>query len=380
MADELDYLELLIASERISGWVRVISSSQASQAAKNRVVLDMAAAVKAREAYVEEVRARSAAVAPALNNFLHTTAMSVVTKVELDAAFKQQVQRFRYGHVSVTIREGALQDGLGARVWAIAHTMCRHLVDNPALVRGRRVLELGSGTGLCGIVAAKLGAAEVLMTDNEPKVLAILNDCAASNFEQAAAGPQLGHVGVAQPHAAAREQHTVPANMADQQDAAAGAADLADPDDASSCEDLDDFLQPQTGHQEPGMTQTWDHGNMRVRRLDWVEALQSMPTQPLMALELGLGPDSAQVVLSSPPSCGPGMAVQPQQTGTGASNLAFPPNVPRDDQFEVILGTDILYEAAHASLVAAVLKQRLQPGGRALIACAVRDKVCLLMN
>lgn len=83
---------------------------------------------------------------------------------------------------------------------------------------------------------------------------------------------------------------------------------------------------------------------MRVRRLDWVEALQSMPTQPLMALELGLGPDSAQVVLSSPPSCGPGMAVQPQQTGTGASNLAFPPNMPRDDQFEVILGTDILYE------------------------------------
>ena len=34
MADELDFLELLIASERISKWVRVISSSQASQAAK----------------------------------------------------------------------------------------------------------------------------------------------------------------------------------------------------------------------------------------------------------------------------------------------------------------------------------------------------------
>ena len=34
MADELDFLELLIASERISRWVRVISSSQASQAAK----------------------------------------------------------------------------------------------------------------------------------------------------------------------------------------------------------------------------------------------------------------------------------------------------------------------------------------------------------
>lgn len=122
---------------------------------------------------------------------------------------------------------------------------------------------------------------QVLMTDNEPKVLAILNDCAASNFEQAAAGPQLGHVGVAQPHAAAREQHTVPANMADQQDAAAGAADLADPDDASSCEDLDDFLQPQTGHQEPGMTQTWDHVStlLHPESLWWrLEAASRWPT------------------------------------------------------------------------------------------------------
>ena len=45
-----------------------------------------------------------------------------------------QVHRFRYGHVSVTIRQGALQDGLGARVWAIAHTMCRwdgNLWDSP---------------------------------------------------------------------------------------------------------------------------------------------------------------------------------------------------------------------------------------------------------
>ena len=138
---------------------------------------------------------------------------------------------------------------------------------------------------------------------------------------------------------------------------------------------------------------------MHVRRLDWVEALQSAPTQPLI---LETGPGSAQSAPSSPPSAGPGMAVQPQRIVTGASNLAFPPNVPREDQFEVILGTDIMYEvnlhcfvtlsgqhnaethhqlssqAAHASLVAAVLKQRLWPGGTALIACAVRDQVCPL--
>ena len=100
---------------------------------------------------------------------------------------------------------------------------------------------------------------QVLLTDNVPKVLAILNECTASNCEQATAAPQLGHGGTAQPHAAGREQHTVSANMADQQDAAAAAADLADPDDASSCEDLDDFLPSQAEHEEPGLAQAWDH-------------------------------------------------------------------------------------------------------------------------
>ena len=35
------------------------------------------------------------------------------------------------------------------------------LAERPELVRGLEVLEMGSGTGLCGIVAAKLGAAKV---------------------------------------------------------------------------------------------------------------------------------------------------------------------------------------------------------------------------
>ncbi len=39
--------------------------------------------------------------------------------------------------------------------------VCSALVDKPALVQGKSVLEIGAGTGLCGIVAAKLGAAHV---------------------------------------------------------------------------------------------------------------------------------------------------------------------------------------------------------------------------
>lgn len=31
----------------------------------------------------------------------------------------------KYGELSIDIKEGALGDGLGARVWVVAHTLCR---------------------------------------------------------------------------------------------------------------------------------------------------------------------------------------------------------------------------------------------------------------
>lgn len=36
-----------------------------------------------------------------------------------------QVTSFSYDGVCVSIREGALGDGLGAKVWAVCHIMCR---------------------------------------------------------------------------------------------------------------------------------------------------------------------------------------------------------------------------------------------------------------
>ncbi len=43
-------------------------------------------------------------------------------------------------------------------VW---HPPCREIVAFPQLVRGHSVLEIGAGCGLNGIIAAKMGAAEV---------------------------------------------------------------------------------------------------------------------------------------------------------------------------------------------------------------------------
>ena len=55
--------------------------------------------------------------------------------------------------------------GTGSSVWDGAVVLARYLETHPAKVAGRRVVELGSGTGFGGLVAARLGASEVLLTD-----------------------------------------------------------------------------------------------------------------------------------------------------------------------------------------------------------------------
>lgn len=58
-----------------------------------------------------------------------------------------------------------------AFAWAGGQALARHLLDTPALVAGRSVLDLGAGSGLTAIAAAKAGAASVLAADIDPYAL-----------------------------------------------------------------------------------------------------------------------------------------------------------------------------------------------------------------
>ncbi len=49
--------------------------------------------------------------------------------------------------------------------WVGGQALARHILDNPALVTGRSVLDFASGSGLVGIAAKLAGAATVLATD-----------------------------------------------------------------------------------------------------------------------------------------------------------------------------------------------------------------------
>src|SRR6202012_2794846 len=52
-----------------------------------------------------------------------------------------------------------------AFAWAGGQALARYLLDNADVVRGKSVLDLGAGSGLVGIAAAKAGAHSVLAAD-----------------------------------------------------------------------------------------------------------------------------------------------------------------------------------------------------------------------
>jgi predicted nicotinamide N-methyase len=63
-------------------------------------------------------------------------------------------------------------EGLSPPFWAFAwpgsQALARHILDNPALIAGRRVLDFAAGGGLAAIACAKAGAASIEAAEIDP--------------------------------------------------------------------------------------------------------------------------------------------------------------------------------------------------------------------
>lgn len=68
-----------------------------------------------------------------------------------------------------------------AHYWGGGLALARHLIDHPALVSERSVLDLGTGSGIVAIAAALAGARSVTAVDVDPYALAAARLNAAAN-------------------------------------------------------------------------------------------------------------------------------------------------------------------------------------------------------
>jgi predicted nicotinamide N-methyase len=68
-----------------------------------------------------------------------------------------------------------------AFAWAGGQALARYLLDNPALVAGKTVLDLGCGSGLTAIAPMLAGAKSALAADIDPLALAAVHLNAAAN-------------------------------------------------------------------------------------------------------------------------------------------------------------------------------------------------------
>ncbi|XP_063717048.1 protein N-lysine methyltransferase METTL21A-like [Symsagittifera roscoffensis] len=95
------------------------------------------------------------------------------------AEFKKSFKTFSFssgpsGHFfEVKIKQDWDAVGVAGVVWESAEILSIYFSKYPGLVRNKRVLELGAGTGLCSIVCKHLGAEQVIATDRKSVIHAL---------------------------------------------------------------------------------------------------------------------------------------------------------------------------------------------------------------
>jgi predicted nicotinamide N-methyase len=252
----------------------------------------------------------------------------------------------------------------GQYLWDSGLYLARWVLEQRDRLRGRRAIELGSGLGMPGLVAAKF-AAETVLTDCADDIVANLRDAI-----------RLNHNGT---HA--QQQH----NIRDDGDgcgsggssggwdscgagAKATAAHMAAlPCAGSSTGDVDAAASP--APQSPPLPSRAPQ--CRAEVLDWTIVLVSAATAAAAGAEPQLhGGTSSNIAYASTSTAtnacegageGADAAIESAGSGGGGGGTVGV------GTFDVVLASDCVYMVAMAPLVAGVVAALLRPGGFALL-------------
>ncbi len=92
------------------------------------------------------------------------------------------------------LQQQGLEPPFWAFAWAGGQALARYLLDHPEEVRGKRVLDFATGSGLVAIAAMKAGAASALGADIDPFCqAAVALNAAANGVEVGFTGEDLLH-------------------------------------------------------------------------------------------------------------------------------------------------------------------------------------------
>jgi 2-polyprenyl-3-methyl-5-hydroxy-6-metoxy-1,4-benzoquinol methylase len=83
-----------------------------------------------------------------------------------------QTSSFTLSSGEYVLKESSYTEAeIGFQTWGAGILLAKMIDRKEIDVRGKDILELGSGTGLAGLVCAKMGANQVVMTDYHPVVI-----------------------------------------------------------------------------------------------------------------------------------------------------------------------------------------------------------------
>jgi predicted nicotinamide N-methyase len=99
-----------------------------------------------------------------------------------------------------TLTDGGYRSDTPPPFWAFAWpggvALARHVLDHPGLVAGRRVLDVGTGSGLVALAAARAGAAAVTAVDSDPLAVdAVRRNARANNVDVTARRQEIDAAG-----------------------------------------------------------------------------------------------------------------------------------------------------------------------------------------
>eukprot|EP00882_Tetradesmus_deserticola_P028274 GHRQ01031490.1.p1 GENE.GHRQ01031490.1~~GHRQ01031490.1.p1 ORF type:complete len:129 (+),score=17.93 GHRQ01031490.1:368-754(+) len=127
---ESDFLELLVANERVGQWLDILMDP--FQRSRHKFAIsELRQDLQRGSSYIEE--ANRLGVTQVLTKLLANTndenTMDAVSRIIAACsgplACGGKVSSFVYDNIAVHIREGALGDGLGAKVWSVCNILCR---------------------------------------------------------------------------------------------------------------------------------------------------------------------------------------------------------------------------------------------------------------